>query len=352
MQWRTTLVPSPPRWSSPWTGTTRCCQAHSRASPLGSASQRVGPSSSWRASVCAACRLATGSPPPRRLNVCSRSTPWAWTDPLWISSAGDRISAWATGRIGLGSPTRRKRPFPRTNGPPTPSPPWCWPPTHFPTPRPPPDSSVARGCPPRSTWPNHTAATPRQVAPRPTPPAADRGASLRRAPPPQHSETAACSVVHELSRVQGRAVQLVGWPAAVGGVGEDVVNGQPAANRNVRRPASKVRPRRLLAVAAVDEAERQRTVPARGHGGGVTHDADDRGLECRLGDRVSPVGQRVDPPDIGIHQIGFVVVPSGLVLLGASVMVDGEHDRPCGLCCSAEIHRRLPTPGADFHEGG
>ena len=64
--WRTTPAPSRPRSSSPWTGTTRCSRARSRARRAVGASPRDGPASSWRGSACAACRRATGSPRPRR----------------------------------------------------------------------------------------------------------------------------------------------------------------------------------------------------------------------------------------------------------------------------------------------
>ena len=56
-------------------------------------------------------------------------------------------------------------------------------------------------------------------------------------------------------------------------------------------------------------------------------------------------------PDRGIDEIGLVVLPPGLVLLGAPVMVDGEQGRPRGLGCRAQVDGRLPAPGADLDEG-
>ena len=46
-----------------------------------------------------------------------------------------------------------------------------------------------------------------------------------------------------------------------------------------------------------------------------------------------PVRQRVDAAGLGVHQVGLVVLPPGLVLLGAAVVVDREQRR-----------RRWPRP--------
>ena len=58
----------------------------------------------------------------------------------------------------------------------------------------------------------------------------------------QDAQAAAGSVVGELARVKGGAVQLVGRAAAVRRVGEHVVDGEPTPEGHVRRPAPEVRP--------------------------------------------------------------------------------------------------------------
>ena len=126
---------------------------------------------------------------------------------------------------------------------------------------------------------------------------------------------------------------------------------QPPSD-DVGRPAPEVGPGRLLAVPAVDEAERQRVRPAGRHGGGVAHHADHRSFEVGVADRPPPVRQGVDPAQIGVDEIGLVVLPAGLVLLRAPVVVDGEQDGAGRLGRRAQVERRLPAPGADLHEGG
>ena len=51
--------------------------------------------------------------------------------------------------------------------------------------------------------------------------------------------------------------------------------------------------------------------------------------------------QRVHPVDLGIHQIGLVPLPAGLVLLGAAMVVDGEQDR-------SALGRRSPQVDTDL----
>ena len=62
--------------------------------------------------------------------------------------------------------------------------------------------------------------------------------------------------------------------------------------------------------------------------------------------------QRVDTPVDGVDEVGLVVLPSWLVLLGATVVVDAEEDGTGCLCRRAQVDGRLPAPGADLHEHG
>ena len=95
------------------------------------------------------------------------------------------------------------------------------------------------------------------------------------------AQRAALAVLGELARLERRAPQLVGRTAAVGGVGEHVVDGEPPPDGHVRGPTPEVGPGRLLAVAAVDEAEVERGAPVRGDGGRVADEADDAAPRAR-----------------------------------------------------------------------
>ena len=64
------------------------------------------------------------------------------------------------------------------------------------------------------------------------------------------------------------------------------------------------------------------------------------------------MGERVDLPDIGIDQVRLVVLPSRLVLLRTTMVVDGEHDGSRRFGRRAEVHRGFAAPGADLDEGG
>ena len=62
--------------------------------------------------------------------------------------------------------------------------------------------------------------------------------------------------------------------------------------------------------------------------------------------------QRVDPPVDGVDEVGLVVRPPWLVLLGAAVVVDAEEDGTGRLGRRAEVDGRFPAPSADLHEHG
>ena len=87
-----------------------------------------------------------------------------------------------------------------------------------------------------------------------------RAAGRPRRATSERSPTAATSAKRPLERRQ--VDLLVRRAAAVGRVGEHVVDDERAAGRDVRRPELVVEVGRLVAVAAVDEQERQRRAPS------------------------------------------------------------------------------------------
>lgn len=137
--------------------------------------------------------------------------------------------------------------------------------------------------------------------------------------------------------------------AAVLRVREHVVDHQDAAGGDPRRPALVVGAGRLVGVPAVDEQQRQRAAPERGDVAGA---ADDRGhlvLQPGAGDGAPELAQRVQLADLRVHQGRVVVLPAGLVLLGATVVVDRD-DPPSGAAGRrAEVDRGLAAVGADLH---
>ena len=182
--WPTTPAPSPPRSSSPWTGTTRCSRARSRARPaarrmaegwstfvMEGLGVRCVSTGDWvTAAETAECVLALdalGMDGPRPRPLRGRPEPAAarrlLLDRDGLPRAGDLPQARAhhlhLRRHGAGR--RRAR---RTR-------------------RRPPGCSAASACRPRSTWPSPTAATP-----------------PRAAPPRTRTGRAACSVSRERRR--------------------------------------------------------------------------------------------------------------------------------------------------------
>ena len=107
---------------------------------------------------------------------------------------------------------------------------------------------------------------------------------------------------------------------------------------------------RLLAVAAVDEQERQRRRPGPRDERRAADHRDHRVLEAGVVDGLAEVRERVHLADGGVDEVGLVPLPPGLVLLGASVVVDGEQ-HPAELASrGAEVHRRLAAVGAHLEE--
>ena len=125
---------------------------------------------------------------------------------------------------------------------------------------------------------------------------------------------------------------------------------KPASYGHQRCPTREIRPRRLLAVAPVDEAQVQRCAPARGDPGGVTHHPHDTRAQPGPVNCLAPEAECVDPPGGRVDDVGVVMFPSRLVLFGAVVVVHAEEHRTGLLRSRSEVHGGLAAPGAYLHE--
>ena len=121
---------------------------------------------------------------------------------------------------------------------------------------------------------------------------------------------------------------------------------QGAALDQVWHPAVVVGVCRPTSVAAVDEQERQRDGPGRCDRRRVTNQGHHRALEVRLVDRVPELRQGVDHVHRGIDEVGLVPLPAGLVLLGPTVVVEGEQEAPEGLGGGTKVEGRLAAVAA------
>ena len=82
----------------------------------------------------------------------------------------------------------------------------------------------------------------------------------------------------------------------------------------------------------------------------VADDRDDDVLEPGRVDRAAEERQRVHAAGLGVDDLGVVVLPAGLVLLRAAVVVDGEQHRARRARRRAEVHRRLAAVRADLEQ--
>ena len=78
--------------------------------------------------------------------------------------------------------------------------------------------------------------------------------------------------------------------------------------------------------------------------------ADDDVFEVGRVNRAPEERQRVHLAGLGVDDLGIVVLPPGLVLLGSAVMIDGEEHRARGARRRAEIDGRLPAVRADLEQ--
>src|SRR6185312_4706772 len=112
--------------------------------------------------------------------------------------------------------------------------------------------------------------------------------------------------------------------AAVGRVGEHIVDGEQAARRNPWCPTLVVGARGDVGVAAVDEHHAERRPPQPGYLGGPAHHDHDVVLDPGRGQRGAQPWQRVQAAGARVDETWVVVLPAGLVLLRAAVMVHGD----------------------------
>ena len=116
------------------------------------------------------------------------------------------------------------------------------------------------------------------------------------------------------------------------------MNGQRATDDDVRRPALVVQPCGLVAVSAIDEKERQRRAPTRRDRRRLAHDGEHHVLEVGVMDGVAERRQRVHLSRARVDNRGVVMLPPGLVLLTAAVMIDSEYDGACRPRRTTEPH--------------
>ncbi len=128
------------------------------------------------------------------------------------------------------------------------------------------------------------------------------------------------------------------------------MDGQQSTRGHFWRPTPVIGPRHGTAVAAVDEKQRQRRGPMRGDHRRGADDQHDSLLQARR--RQRPAG-----PWEGVHTVGrrvddlrVMVLPTGLVLFGAAVVVNGEQGRCQLLSGGAQIDRRPPAVGPDLQQ--
>ncbi len=146
-----------------------------------------------------------------------------------------------------------------------------------------------------------------------------------------------------LPHVKGRLPTL-------GRILEDVVDGERSTRDDVPRPALVVGGRDVFGVAAVDEQESERRRPGARDRDRSADDAHHHVFEIGREDRAPEERQRVHTPGLRVDHLGIVVLPSRLVLLGTSVMIDGEQHRARVAGRGAEIDRGLPAVGTDLEQ--
>ena len=143
-------------------------------------------------------------------------------------------------------------------------------------------------------------------------------------------------------------IDLALSPAAVGRGGKHGVDRQRAAGGHPPGPALVVRHRRLLGVPAVDEHQAQRRAPEPGHIGRTAHHDHHVIFESGCGQRGPQRRQRVQAAGPRVDQSGIVVLPAGLVLLRAAVMVDCDHQLAGRPGRRGQVDRGLAAVAADL----
>jgi hypothetical protein len=138
--------------------------------------------------------------------------------------------------------------------------------------------------------------------------------------------------------------------AAVSRILEHVMDREQPAGQHEPRPRLVVGRRHVEGVAAVDEQQAQRGAPVPGHGGGVADDRDDDVLQPGVRQGAPQERQGVHPAGARVDHLGVVVLPPGLVLLRAAVVVHGEQHGAGRPGRGAEVDRRLAAVRADLQQ--
>ena len=116
-------------------------------------------------------------------------------------------------------------------------------------------------------------------------------------------------------------------------------------------------------MTAVDEQQSERCGPEPPQRRSVSDRGDHVAFEAGVEDRPAEQRQRVHAAHCGIDEVGFVPLPTRLVLLGPAVVVDGEHDGAGGTggiageqhhvgvsCSGTQVDAGLAAVAADLEE--
>src|SRR6202043_3562424 len=128
------------------------------------------------------------------------------------------------------------------------------------------------------------------------------------------------------------------------------MDGQGAAGGDPGGPALVVGDRGGFGVAAVDEDQAQRGGPEARHGGGAADDDDHVGLQAGGGQGGAQGREGVQAAGGRVDQGGVVVLPAGLVFLGAAVVVDGDDELAGGAGRGGQVDGGFAAVGADLQD--
>ena len=112
----------------------------------------------------------------------------------------------------------------------------------------------------------------------------------------------------------------------MGWVRKDVVDQQRPATREARGPALVVEVSWFGSVATVDEQQCERDVPNGCNCRRIAYDRHHMRLEACVMNRPSKDGERIQTTGMRVDEVGFVPLPSGLVLFRSSVVIEGKEE--------------------------
>lgn len=121
---------------------------------------------------------------------------------------------------------------------------------------------------------------------------------------------------------------LVRRPAAIGGVGKHIMDGQDSARHNPARPAAIIGERCLHGMTAIDEEHAERCRPVGGDLRGLAHDRDHHVFQTGAEQGSAQARQGLDGIQLGVEEIRVVILLARLMLLGAAMVIEGVEDTP------------------------